>query len=205
MSVLESRDYQAAREWIKGNPIIAMMAAGVVTVPLAELAHEDGTPRSGFMSQTNRAFDDAEASVTKQPGLPAAPAGRAPAPRADRRGRPGRARGDPRGGRLCLGSARHRPGGGDPDHRAVASGQVTRGDPRPDGSYRRARPAHAAQPRVGGGATCGEPGQRDHRWVRTTPWACRGHGGNGQGTRRGRDGKRGCPARRPHRHLPAPP
>ena len=38
MSVLESRDYQAARERIKGNPVIAMMAASVVTVPLAELA-----------------------------------------------------------------------------------------------------------------------------------------------------------------------
>jgi len=46
MSVLESRDYQAARERITGNPIISMMAAGVVTVPLAELAHQDGTPRS---------------------------------------------------------------------------------------------------------------------------------------------------------------
>jgi len=44
MAVLESRDYQAARERIKGNPIVSMMAAGVVTVPLAELAHQDGTP-----------------------------------------------------------------------------------------------------------------------------------------------------------------
>jgi hypothetical protein len=34
-----------------------MMAAGVVTVPLAEIAHEDGTPRSAFMLQANRAFD----------------------------------------------------------------------------------------------------------------------------------------------------
>ena len=61
MSVLESGDYQAARERIKGNPIVSMMAAGVATVPLAELAHEDGTPRSHLMSQANRAFDDAEA------------------------------------------------------------------------------------------------------------------------------------------------
>ena len=36
---LNPRDYQAARERIKGNPVIAMMAASVVTVPLAELAH----------------------------------------------------------------------------------------------------------------------------------------------------------------------
>ena len=46
MAVLESSDYRAARERLKGNPVIAMMAAGVVTVPLAELADEDGTPRS---------------------------------------------------------------------------------------------------------------------------------------------------------------
>jgi hypothetical protein len=44
MSVMESCDYQAAREGVKGNPGIAMMTAGVVTVPLAELAYEDGTP-----------------------------------------------------------------------------------------------------------------------------------------------------------------
>ena len=61
MSVLESRDYQAARERIKGNPVISMMAAGVATVPLAELAHEDGTPRPHLMNQADRAFDDAEA------------------------------------------------------------------------------------------------------------------------------------------------
>ena len=34
MSVLESRDYQAARDRLKGHPIVRMMAAGVVTVPL---------------------------------------------------------------------------------------------------------------------------------------------------------------------------
>ena len=67
MAVLESRDYQAARDRLKGNPIIAMMAAGVVTVPLAELAHEDGTPRSHLMSQANRGFDDAEARNAGNP------------------------------------------------------------------------------------------------------------------------------------------
>ena len=67
MGVLESRDYQAARERLKGNPVIAMMAAGVVTVPLAELAHEDGTPRSHLMNQANRAFDDAEARNAGNP------------------------------------------------------------------------------------------------------------------------------------------
>ena len=44
MAVLESRDYHAAREWLKGNPIIAMMAVGVVTVPLAELARRTALP-----------------------------------------------------------------------------------------------------------------------------------------------------------------
>ena len=67
MAVLESRDYQAARERLQGNPVIAMMAAGVVTVPLAELAHDDGTPRSHLMNQANRAFDDAEARNAANP------------------------------------------------------------------------------------------------------------------------------------------
>jgi hypothetical protein len=67
MAVLESRDHQAARERLKGNPVIAMMAAGVVTVPLAELADEDGTPRSHLMNQANRAFDDAEARNAGNP------------------------------------------------------------------------------------------------------------------------------------------
>ena len=36
MTVLEGPEYQAARDRIKGNPVISMMAAGVVTVPLAQ-------------------------------------------------------------------------------------------------------------------------------------------------------------------------
>jgi hypothetical protein len=67
MAVVESRDYQAARERLKGNPIIAMMAAGVVTVPLTELADEDGTPRSHLMNQANRGFGDAEARNAGNP------------------------------------------------------------------------------------------------------------------------------------------
>jgi hypothetical protein len=66
--VLESPDYRAARERLQGNPVISMMAAGVVTVPLAELAHEDGTPRSHLMNQANRGFDDAEARNAGNPG-----------------------------------------------------------------------------------------------------------------------------------------
>ena len=60
MTALESPDYQIARDRIKGNPVISKMAAGVATVPLAELAHEDGTPRFEFMQHANRAFDNAE-------------------------------------------------------------------------------------------------------------------------------------------------
>jgi hypothetical protein len=75
MSVLESPEYQAARDRIKGNPVISMMAAGVVTVPLAELAHEDGTPRTGFMNQANRAFDDAQARNAANPAYEPYPAG----------------------------------------------------------------------------------------------------------------------------------
>ena len=75
MAALESRDYQAARERLKGNPVIAMMAAGLVTVPLAELAHKDGTPRSHLMNQgshqANRGFDDAEARNAGNAGNPA--------------------------------------------------------------------------------------------------------------------------------------
>ena len=61
MAVRESDDYQAARERLEGNPIITLMAAGAVTVPLAELADQDGTPRSHLVNQANRGFDDAEA------------------------------------------------------------------------------------------------------------------------------------------------
>jgi len=45
-----------------------MMAAGVATVPLAELAHEDGTPRLHLIKLANTGFDDAEARNTGNPG-----------------------------------------------------------------------------------------------------------------------------------------
>jgi hypothetical protein len=74
MTALESPDYQIARDRIKGNPVISMMAAGVATVPLAELAHQDGTPRFAFMQQANRAFDKAEARNADNPGYQPYPA-----------------------------------------------------------------------------------------------------------------------------------
>jgi hypothetical protein len=47
MTVLEDPHYQNARDRIKGNPVISMMAAGVAAVPLAEIADEDGRPAPG--------------------------------------------------------------------------------------------------------------------------------------------------------------
>jgi hypothetical protein len=67
MTALESADYQIARDRIKGNPVIIKMAAGVATVPLAELAHQDGTPRFAFMQRANRAFDQAESQNAGNP------------------------------------------------------------------------------------------------------------------------------------------
>jgi hypothetical protein len=74
MTPLQSRHYQIARDRIKGNPVISMMAAGVATVPLAEPAHQDGTPRFAFMQQANRAFDKAEAQNAGNPGYQRYPA-----------------------------------------------------------------------------------------------------------------------------------
>ncbi|HEY2261235.1 MAG TPA: hypothetical protein VGI96_01270 [Streptosporangiaceae bacterium] len=60
MTAFESGSYQAARDKIKGNPIIAQMAAGVAPIPLADLAHQDGTPRFAFLQHAIRTFDQAE-------------------------------------------------------------------------------------------------------------------------------------------------
>jgi hypothetical protein len=67
MTALESPDHQIARDRIKGNPVISKMAAGVATVPLADLAHEDGTPRFEFMRRANRVFDGAESRNAGNP------------------------------------------------------------------------------------------------------------------------------------------
>lgn len=67
MSVFESPRYQEARDRMMGNPVIRSMAAGIASVPLAEIAGEDGTPRSWFMNQANRAFADAEARNAGNP------------------------------------------------------------------------------------------------------------------------------------------
>ena len=74
MTVLESSDYQAARNRIKGNLVISWMAACVAAPPLTELAHEDGTPRFAFTQQANRAFDGAEARNAGNPSYEPYPA-----------------------------------------------------------------------------------------------------------------------------------
>ena len=142
--VLESPDYRAARERLQGNPVISMMAAGVVTVPLAELAHEDGTPRSHLMNQANSGFDDAEARNAGNPDYEPYPKGAhrhlgliAEAILAEGR--------DARGGRLRDGPARHRPRvrHRDLDHRADAGRGTGRGDRPRDRSRPRAAPRRA--------------------------------------------------------------
>ena len=75
MSVFESPHYQQARDRMKGNPVILLMAAGIASVPLAEIADQDGTPRSWFMNQANRAFADAEARNAGNPRYQPYPAG----------------------------------------------------------------------------------------------------------------------------------
>jgi hypothetical protein len=67
MTAFESPRYQMARDRIKGNAVIIKMAAGVATVPLAELAHPDGTPRFAFLQHANRVFDHAESQNAGNP------------------------------------------------------------------------------------------------------------------------------------------
>ena len=74
MTVFESGGYQAARDQIKGNPIIGQMAAGVATIPLADLAHPDGTPRFAFLQHANHTFDQAEARNARNPAYQPYPA-----------------------------------------------------------------------------------------------------------------------------------
>src|SRR5690242_14371987 len=66
MAIVEGR-YRKARDLMKGNPIIGVMAAGIAAVPLGELAGADGTPRFDLMQKANRAFADAEARNAGNP------------------------------------------------------------------------------------------------------------------------------------------
>lgn len=74
MAVLESADYQAARDRIKDNPIIRWMAVRFAVVPLSDLAHGDGTPRFEFMQHANRAFNMAEKQNADNPSYVPYPA-----------------------------------------------------------------------------------------------------------------------------------
>jgi hypothetical protein len=67
MTTFESPGCQAARDRIKGNQVIAAMAAAVATTTLSELAGDDGTPRWKFIQRANRAFAKAEAQNAGNP------------------------------------------------------------------------------------------------------------------------------------------
>jgi hypothetical protein len=75
MSVFESPRYQETRDRMKSKPAVRLMAAGIASVPLAEISGEDGTPRSWFISQASRAFADAEARNASNPACEPYPAG----------------------------------------------------------------------------------------------------------------------------------
>ena len=159
MTALESPDYQVARDRIKGNPVVSKMAAGVAAVPLAELAHEDGTPRFAFMQHASRAFDKAESQNAGNPRYEPYPA-YSHSTRADRRA----SLAERAAIREAVASAMAAPGtgpesDGDPDHRADAGRGVTRGDrprdrdaalaPTPGtGSPADPRPAPVSQPQA---------------------------------------------------------
>ncbi len=131
MTVLEGPDYQNARDRIKGNPVIRMMAASVATVPLAQIAHEDGAPRFNQVHAAGQPRLRRRLGAQRgQPPVRAVPGRPGQAPRADRRGRARRARSGPRDSRVLHGRARRQPGirRRDPDHRAAAGRGVTRSD-----------------------------------------------------------------------------
>lgn len=108
MTALASPDYQIARDRIKGNPVIVKMAAGVATVPLANLAHQDGTLQVHVTRQPR--LRPGRVAERGQPVLPAVSGGRAEAPRADRQGSAHRAHSDPRYGRVRHDRPQRQPG-----------------------------------------------------------------------------------------------
>jgi hypothetical protein len=67
MTAIVSEDYAQAETRLRANPIIQNLAAGVVTTPIAEMAHEDGTPRHEFMMAANRQFANTEAANADNP------------------------------------------------------------------------------------------------------------------------------------------
>jgi hypothetical protein len=75
VTIFESHHHQDARDRLPGNPVIAQLAAGVVTISLAELAEKDGTPRWKLIRRARRAFDQAEARNAGNPGYEPYPAG----------------------------------------------------------------------------------------------------------------------------------
>ena len=138
MTAIESADYHIARDRIKGNPVITQMAAGVATVPLAELAHQDGTPRFEFMQRANRVFDQAQLQNAENRRYQPYPAD---APRhlgliAEAVLAEGAAIREAVASHMAAPGTPPPPGvrRRDPDHRANAGRRVTRGDRPPGGA-----------------------------------------------------------------------
>jgi len=139
--------------------VTAPTISAVATVPLAEIAHQDGTPRFGFLQEANRAFNDVEARNADNPSYEPYPAGAhrhlgliAEAVLAERAAI-----------REVVASAMAAPGPspevrrGHPDYRADAGRGVARGDRPRDGSAPRAG-------RLGPLAPHGPADDRGRRW-----------------------------------------
>ena len=63
-AVLESADYEATRLRLLDDPVILSMADGLNGHPLADLAHDDLTPRHDFMLAANRRYAQIGGRVT---------------------------------------------------------------------------------------------------------------------------------------------
>jgi hypothetical protein len=62
MTVPEPSDYTAALKLLRRNSLIGGMAAQVATVPLADLAGEDGAPQPWFSTRCDSTFQAGEAA-----------------------------------------------------------------------------------------------------------------------------------------------
>jgi hypothetical protein len=57
MTVIESADYEQARQRFMKDPIVMAMAKGLKGVPVTEIAHEGSkTPKFEFMQAANREY-----------------------------------------------------------------------------------------------------------------------------------------------------
>lgn len=56
-SMLRSADYDVAVQALIRDGSVHRMLPGIMDAPLADLAHEDGTPRFGFMTAANAQYE----------------------------------------------------------------------------------------------------------------------------------------------------